>query len=371
MNVLRRVSKVPNPTPLQNSLYFRKASIFSQVDLNKIQPINKTKLKNLKYLASSYMDFPEFLNYEHHPQMNCLRYEGNKKDLKTFGNNVATIINETRDNTRAWLFKGTPIKTVQDFDEVLKYADMKQMVYVSGNASRESVSNLVYEASDEPPELSIDCHNEMAYMPRYPPKIMFCCITPPIESGETAVVFNEELTNHLNPSFLQKVYDKKIRYIRHHNSPEKSNYMTWIQVFKTESRKEVEEILSESNSSWEWQTDGSLKSWHTSEGFIKHPFKDEKIWFNQLHAAHNTYYLEHPDYYQRFDIKDQLPLHTTFGDGEEFALDDIHHIREVQWRLARGFKWEQGDILLLDNRLAQHGRLSFTGDRKLVVSLIK
>jgi alpha-ketoglutarate-dependent taurine dioxygenase len=31
--------------------------------------------------------------------------------------------------------------------------------------------------------------------------------------------------------------------------------------------------------------------------------------------------------------------------------------------------WEKGDVLLLDNMLMSHGRSSFTGERKILVSM--
>ena len=115
-----------------------------------------------------------------------------------------------------------------------------------------------------------------------------------------------------------------------------------------------------------------MNSWYICEPFIYHPITKEKIWFNQLHAAHNTFYLEHPNYFGKSNVDvSKIAFHTTYGDGEEFTKDEIDHIREIQWKLARGFKWEKGDILVLDNLLAQHARLSFEGPRKIVTSLIE
>ena len=136
--------------------------------------------------------------------------------------------------------------------------------------------------------------------------------------------------------------------------------------------QKVESILSANDNEWEWHKDGTLSSWYIAEPFIDHPRTSDRIWFNQLHAAHNTFYLEHPDFFENPDADlTRIPLHTCYGDGEEFKMEEINHIREVQWKIARGFRWEIGDILVLDNLLAQHGRVSFQGERKLAVSLIQ
>ena len=66
---------------------------------------------------------------------------------------------------------------------------------------------------------------------------MFCCIIPPIQEGETAVVFNKELQSKLDQKFLERVDQRKIRYIRYYNNEEHVNYMTWQAIFNTTSRK--------------------------------------------------------------------------------------------------------------------------------------
>lgn len=65
-----------------------------------------------------------------------------------------------------------------------------------------------------------------------------------------------------------------------------------------------------------------------------------------------------------------LPSDVTYADGEEIELEFVQHHRAVQWNLAVGIQWERGDLLVLDNLLAQHGRMGYQGERKLVVGLI-
>ena len=66
----------------------------------------------------------------------------------------------------------------------------------------------------------------------------------------------------------------------------------------------------------------------------------------------------------------QFPLHTCYGDGEEITDQEVDEIRSVTWSNAMSLKLQPGDVLLLDNLLALHSRMSYEGgDRKILVNL--
>ena len=84
---------------------------------------------------------------------------------------------------------------------------------------------------------------------------------------------------------------------------------------------------------------------------------------------HASYFKAHPSFYDKIIPDNKYPLHGTYGDGEEFEPEFLQQIREAGWRSAVGIPLQKGDVLLLDNMLVQHARLSFKGNRKVVVAI--
>lgn len=65
---------------------------------------------------------------------------------------------------------------------------------------------------------------------------------------------------------------------------------------------------------------------------------------------------------------------TPYTETEEILLNQkccniCGHMRATAWACAVGFKWQRGDLLALDNLTVLHGRLGFTGDKKILVYL--
>ncbi|XP_048582511.1 uncharacterized protein LOC5512906 isoform X2 [Nematostella vectensis] len=135
-------------------------------------------------------------------------------------------------------------------------------------------------------------------------------------------------------------------------------------------RKEVDKFLDAAGFHYEWnQSDNSLTYWYILPPIIPHPVSGEPKWFTQPHVHHNTYYKESPMFEGSTLPNNKYPTHATYGDGEEFEPEVIQHIRAIGWQCAVGFPWQNGDVMVIDNFLAMHSRLSFTGERKIYAFL--
>jgi hypothetical protein len=97
------------------------------------------------------------------------------------------------------------------------------------------------------------------------------------------------------------------------------------------------------------------------------------LWFNQAHSHNWTYFKAHPTLSEKHKgVQDiYYPFTTFYGDGSEIEPEYIQHIREVTWRCTVGGQLKQSEVLVLDNMLMQHSKISYTGPRTLLVSLAK
>src|SRR5215204_3001941 len=64
-----------------------------------------------------------------------------------------------------------------------------------------------------------------------------------------------------------------------------------------------------------------------------------------------------------------LPRNVYYGDGGQIEDEVMGEVLRVYEEEAVSFQWEVGDVLLLDNMLAAHGRRAYAGDRRVVVAM--
>ncbi|XP_077980263.1 dapdiamide synthesis protein DdaC-like [Glandiceps talaboti] len=265
----------------------------------------------------------------------------------------------------------------------------------------------------------------------FPLQIFFFCDVPPGPGcgGETAIADVRDIQQRLQPDVLEKFDRLGVMYHRHLPFGANDKIGTWQKVFFTESKREVERHLQNTNSDYRWNSDDSLSLWHVKPAFTKHPNSgnrrqsfwhvksaftkhpnsgnrrqsfwhvkpaftkhpnsgnrrqsfwhvkpaftkhpnsDEKVWFNQVSLHHASFFDYHPRWVGVRCPGNKYPFHTYYGDGTEIDIGTIQHIRDVIWQVAIGYQPQRGDLLVLDNLHIQHTRLGFNGPRKLYVSM--
>ena len=62
----------------------------------------------------------------------------------------------------------------------------------------------------------------------------------------------------------------------------------------------------------------------------------------------------------------ERPLHSLWGNGDEFAADEIAVVKQLYQKNAIRFEWAAGDVIIVDNLWWAHGRYPYHGDRKIL-----
>ncbi|XP_070568314.1 dapdiamide synthesis protein DdaC-like [Ptychodera flava] len=337
------------------------------------------RLAGRKWLPGALRAGSKFPEYVPNPRENFPAfYRANASvagctPIRDFAKDVREIIERELHVHGALLFRGLPLKNGNDFSKFMRRLKDSLMRYEGGTAVRHEVAGSVYTASNDPPEYSIEPHNEMAYSDQHPLKVFFFCDVPalPGHGGESVITDVRQVSKKLDSEVVKNFKRLGIRYCRHLPTKKPGGYTSWQQIFNTEDKAYVEQYMAKHERSYRWESDGALTSWFRRPAFRNHPITGEEVWFNQVHSQNATYFQDHP-LWAHLDIPSiKYPSNSYYGDGSEIEEDFLQHIREVLWEESVGFQMQKGDVLIHDNVFVGHARLGFTGKRKLLVSLSK
>jgi hypothetical protein len=67
--------------------------------------------------------------------------------------------------------------------------------------------------------------------------------------------------------------------------------------------------------------------------------------------------------------EDELPYNTFFGDGEPLKEQEVCDLVTAYEAAIVRETWQPGDVMLVDNLLAAHGRDPYRGKRKILVAM--
>jgi alpha-ketoglutarate-dependent taurine dioxygenase len=271
----------------------------------------------------------------------------------------------------AVLFRGFRVDGHAVFEQLLRECGMPLTDYRDGNSPRTSLGGGVYTSTEYPAEFFISLHNELSYSHRWPARLWFCCVTAPTVGGETPLADSRAILQTLTADTLRAFRQSGVRYIRNlHNG--NGFGPSWQQTFATSDRAEVERFLASGDVTAEWRSNGMLRLWHVRPATAVHPVTGEEVWFNQADQFHPSTHPK-PIYDALMDLYENrledLPQNAQFGDGTNIAADMLSEIREAVRQHTVLFPWQQGDVLLVDNMLICHGRMPFSGPRRVLVAM--
>ncbi len=320
---------------------------------NTVAPIAQNQ-PSLKFsVASNGLNFP----------LVC-KAVGGRIDLKSWIEQNKAEFNSKLSKNGAMLFRGFGINTVDKFQSLIQTFVEKPLEYKMRSSPRYAVGNNVYHTTTYPNEYSINMHSESSYDPNHPSNIVFCCIVPATEQGETPIADNRLVLQNLSEATRTKFLEKGVKYIRNLN---KSLGLPWQEVFQTDDKSVVEEVCKEKGIRCNWLDQDRLVMEWNKKAIWEHPESGEQVWFN--HGFFFNKYTNTEDFLAIIESDDELPSNTFFGDGTPISKEEIEEIRAAYKKATFEFPWREGDVLFLDNMLMSHGRNPYKGDRKIIASI--
>ncbi|AEK62011.1 TauD/TfdA family dioxygenase [Collimonas fungivorans] len=266
----------------------------------------------------------------------------------------------------AVLLRGLPLQDAEDFRRAVAAMAPELRDYSGGTSPRSQVADGVYTSTEYPKHLEIPLHNEMSYASRWPQRLYFFCNTPPGSGGETPVADSRKILAAMPADIVSEFERRRLMYVRNLASAE-SRYNSWTKVFLTGDKARVEAYCREMDIGFEWQANGGLRISEIRPALRSHPVTGEAVWFNQAHLFHASNTPLASNLSAQFESG--LPMAAYYGDGGRIANDTLAAVREVMRGARTLFRWQKGDLLVVDNVLAAHGRMPFDGQRQILVAM--
>ncbi len=265
------------------------------------------------------------------------------------------------------LFRGFQPDTPERFERLVETISGPLLTYTERSSPRSHVAGRIYTSTDYPPDQEIFLHNENSYQNNWPLRIGFYCATPPEEGGETPIADVRRVLRRIAPDTRQRFIERRILYVRNFRP---GLGLPWHTVFQTTDRATVDEYCALAGIDTEWTHDDRLVTRQVREAVALHPVTGDMLWFNHatfFHASTLDPIVRH-ELGAEFG-EDQLPFNTYYGDGGAIEPAALEELRRAYREEAVMFRWQRGDILLLDNMLVAHGRRPYTGNRRILVAM--
>lgn len=279
------------------------------------------------------------------------------------------------------LFRNFPVQNEADFEMVIQTLNFGKFIdYIGGDSPRKKIRGGVYTSTEAPPQVKILLHNEFSFVKNFPKHIYFYCQTPPQAGGETIVGDARKVYQHMDEGVKKRFIERGLKYVSCYYYKSKimdfvvqRAHKTWLDVFETEDKQEVEQKCRENEFEFQWNQNDWIRISQTRPAIHTHPETGETVWFNQAHLYDfNPKFLGWWRYLatKAFYCRSHTKLHEVFhADGGRIAREDLYHIIDVLDANTVYFPWQKGDVLVLDNVLAMHGRATFTGKRRILAAM--
>ncbi|GAA5872282.1 hypothetical protein JCM8547_004800 [Rhodosporidiobolus lusitaniae] len=286
----------------------------------------------------------------------------------------------------ALVLRGLPLPDADAFSKVAFATKVGTQPHeeVGRPPKRTVLAPAVSTANEGAKENPIFLHNEYGWSLVHPSYILFFALQPAEEGGETPINSGIEFASQLEkraPEFLKKLEEKGVLYSYRYTVEDAEGSNSGNSVASAYGkdllpgdspavqREKVEAEVRRHSNRFKWEQDGSLTVWHRVPIIRAHHATGRRVFFGNLisayaRAKHHSALL--PPY-----LGDDGGFHPPpqYGDGSYIDVSNLDIANQIAEETKSVVKWQQGDVLILDNHAALHSRVPWQGERKILASL--
>ncbi|KAE8418641.1 hypothetical protein BDV36DRAFT_308552 [Aspergillus pseudocaelatus] len=277
------------------------------------------------------------------------------------------------------LFRDLPIRNADDFSKFAHAFGYKPHEIIGIVVDRPLLAPNVAPANEAPKEVQIYNHNESPQVPHAPEYIFFYNQRAPAKGGQTPISSSLELFRRAQaeiPEFIDELAEKGIlSRVAYDIEKQYEGGSTLRQAFgkaiqddddEETKRRKIEAQIARygrgNHTTWEWTETGVLLT-HRLPVIRTQPGTNLPTLFTGLAS-----------YYKRLQANDERKNVTRqlYGDGTPIPEKYLAHLAKITDEIRVLHRWQEGDVLVFDNIIAQHGREPWEGeqtDRVVLASL--
>jgi alpha-ketoglutarate-dependent taurine dioxygenase len=298
----------------------------------------------------------------------------------------------------ALLFRGFAVRDAEAFDRVALALDPELKTDYLGTSPRNALSAHTFTASELPGFYPIPQHCEMSFVKQPPRRLYFACLRANDgPGGETPLADFRAVLRDLDPAVRARFEARGVKNIRNYRGPKARRRVDpwqlkrWDEMFQTTDRAEAERKAIAGGFDVEWKSGDRLVLVNSQPATRAHPVTGVPVWFNHAQVFHPSAaageYRRIARRQQRwkygflarfasaltrakglFSAVEDQAMTCTYGDGAPIPDADMEAVRDAIWKNLVVTRWQQGDVVAIDNFAVSHGRMPYSGPRVIAVA---
>jgi alpha-ketoglutarate-dependent taurine dioxygenase len=251
---------------------------------------------------------------------------------------VADLLRERK----AVLFQGFAADSAA-FTALTERLGSNFMNYKAGASDRKKLndSGTLLSVTGHQKKTLVPFHGEMHYKKVKPSLLWFYCERPAARGGETTVCDAAELFERLSPRTQKLFLEKRVRYIRTYAADQ------WPAIFQTDDLDAVRAVCAENDLALFVEPDGGVRTEYVCSAVVPKRGGEGWVFINNVMPIALQ------------EIVRMKGSRVRFEDGSRIPLRVIWELFRVGARLEIKVRWRPGDVLLVDNTQAMHGRKGY------------